>query len=140
MELFLRTTILLLLVSRFVHLLSHDVSISLTIIPSDVSQSHFYASFDHWVSHFLTSLAFLHFPKNLTYPSNNRFIVFDYASRFTIAEKDLLEWIGQGKIKIRETKLEGLESCPRGLIGLFKGENTGKLVIKINHGSAESKL
>lgn len=59
------------------------------------------------------------------------FIVFDYEARYAEAEKDLAQWIKEGKVKVRETRLVGLESCPEGLVGLFKGSNTGKLVVQV---------
>lgn len=59
------------------------------------------------------------------------FIVFDYAQRYPEAEREIAGWIAEGKVKVRETRLEGLESCVRGLVGLFGGENTGKLVVRV---------
>lgn len=49
------------------------------------------------------------------------------------------QMIDQGQLKVRETVIEGLESCPEGLCGLFEGKNTGKLVVKLQ-GSADAKL
>jgi len=39
--------------------------------------------------------------------------------------------VSEGKIKYRETVVEGLENAPRAFVGLFKGENFGKLVVKV---------
>jgi hypothetical protein len=36
-----------------------------------------------------------------------------------------------GQLKSRETVVEGLENYPETLVKLFKGENTGKLVLKV---------
>lgn len=66
------------------------------------------------------------------------FIVFDYAERYPEAESDLSQWIQQGKLKVRETRLDGLDKCVDGLCGLFRGENTGKLVVRV--GRDEAKL
>ncbi|KAK4696644.1 hypothetical protein P7C70_g8343, partial [Phenoliferia sp. Uapishka_3] len=66
------------------------------------------------------------------------FIVFDYASRYHEADADLAQWVDEGKLKVRESRLVGLENCVKGLMGLFEGENTGKAVVKV--GRAESKL
>ena len=41
------------------------------------------------------------------------------------------KWIAEGKIKWKETIVEGLENAPRAFIGLFKGENLGKMIVKI---------
>jgi NADPH-dependent curcumin reductase CurA len=66
------------------------------------------------------------------------FIVFDYASRYHIAESEMAQWINEDKLKVQETRLEGIESCVDGLCGLFRGENLGKLVVKV--GKAGEKL
>ena len=39
--------------------------------------------------------------------------------------------VATGKLKYRETVAEGLESAPQAFMGLLKGENFGKLVVKI---------
>jgi len=44
----------------------------------------------------------------------------------------MLGLIRSGQLKWREDVVEGLEAAPRAFIGLLKGENFGKLVIKIN--------
>jgi NADPH-dependent curcumin reductase len=36
-----------------------------------------------------------------------------------------------GKLKYRESVLEGIENAPKGLIGLLKGQNFGKQLIKL---------
>ncbi|SCZ87286.1 BZ3500_MvSof-1268-A1-R1_Chr2-2g04752 [Microbotryum saponariae] len=66
------------------------------------------------------------------------FVVFDYAKRYKEAEDDLLKWISEGRLKVKEHRSEGLENCVDGLLGLFKGENTGKAVVRI--GAPDSKL
>jgi len=40
-------------------------------------------------------------------------------------------WMAAGKLKSREHIVEGLEIFPETLLKLFKGENTGKLILKI---------
>ncbi len=59
------------------------------------------------------------------------FIVWDYKSRFTEAILQMREWIEEGKMKWKETIAEGLENAPKAFLGLFKGENIGKQLIKI---------
>jgi NADPH-dependent curcumin reductase CurA len=44
------------------------------------------------------------------------------------------EWVRDGKIKYREEVLEGLERAPEGLIGILRGDNFGKLVVKVANG------
>jgi NADPH-dependent curcumin reductase len=58
-------------------------------------------------------------------------VVFDYASRYGEAAKDMAGWMMAGKLKSREDIVEGLQTFPETLLKLFKGENTGKLVLKV---------
>ena len=58
-------------------------------------------------------------------------IVFDWQERYPEANQALLELVAAGKLKYRESILEGLERAPRGLIGLLKGENFGKQLVKL---------
>jgi NADPH-dependent curcumin reductase CurA len=41
------------------------------------------------------------------------------------------QWVADGKIKVREHCVEGLEKAPEAFIGLLQGENFGKLVIRV---------
>jgi NADPH-dependent curcumin reductase CurA len=41
------------------------------------------------------------------------------------------QWIREGKIKMRETVVEGFEKLPQALNMLFHGANSGKLVVKV---------
>ncbi len=59
------------------------------------------------------------------------FIVSDHMSRWPEVLQRLGQWVREGKIKYRETVTEGLENAPRAFIGLLKGENFGKQVVKI---------
>lgn len=59
------------------------------------------------------------------------FIVFDYAKRYAEAYEALSKHYAEGRLKLRETVVEGFETFPDSLLKLFKGENTGKLVLKI---------
>ena len=59
------------------------------------------------------------------------FIVLDYAARFMEAATQLGQWKMFGKIKDRETIVEGLEKAPDAINMLFTGGNTGKLIVKI---------
>jgi len=43
----------------------------------------------------------------------------------------MIKWINEGKIKWKETIVEGLENAPNAFIGLFNGENFGKMLVKI---------
>ncbi len=59
------------------------------------------------------------------------FIVMDFYARRQQAESDLAAWIVDGKIKVREDIIEGLENAPAALIGLLAGENTGKRMVRV---------
>ncbi|MBI3300093.1 MAG: NADP-dependent oxidoreductase [Elusimicrobia bacterium] len=58
-------------------------------------------------------------------------IVFDYAPRYGEAAVELAGWLAAGKLKSREDVVAGLETFPQTLLKLFKGENAGKLVLKV---------
>jgi len=58
-------------------------------------------------------------------------VVFDYASRYGEAAREMAGWMASGQLKTREDVVEGLETFPETLLKLFKGENTGKLVLKV---------
>jgi NADPH-dependent curcumin reductase CurA len=45
--------------------------------------------------------------------------------------RDVSTWVGDGRIKYREDVVEGLENAPRALIGLLRGENFGKLLVRV---------
>lgn len=59
------------------------------------------------------------------------FLVFDYLRRFGEAHVQIAEWLRRGKIKYRETIVDGLENAPAAFIGLFSGENLGKQLVRI---------
>jgi len=59
------------------------------------------------------------------------FLVWDYAARYGEGLAQLAAWIKEGKLKYREDVTAGLEQAPRKLIGLLKGENFGKALIKV---------
>ncbi len=59
------------------------------------------------------------------------FLVFDFAARYGEAAREMAGWMVQGKLKSREDVVPGLETFPETFLKLFKGENFGKLVIKV---------
>jgi len=60
------------------------------------------------------------------------FIIFDHYRRFPAFVRDMREWLRAGRVRYREEVIEGLESAPRGLIGLLEGENFGKRVVRVS--------
>ena len=59
------------------------------------------------------------------------FIVFDRPDLYVRAVTQLAKWVAQGKIKYHETVAEGLQSAPKAFIGMLKGANLGKQVVKL---------
>jgi NADPH-dependent curcumin reductase len=58
-------------------------------------------------------------------------VVIDYADRYGEAAREMAGWLAAGKLKSREDIVEGLETFPDTLLKLFKGENTGKLILQV---------
>ncbi|HEY1290559.1 MAG TPA: NADP-dependent oxidoreductase [Burkholderiales bacterium] len=58
-------------------------------------------------------------------------IVFDWKERYGEALGALAGYFGQGRLKYRESVVEGLDNAPRGLIALLKGENFGKQLVRL---------
>jgi hypothetical protein len=58
-------------------------------------------------------------------------IVFDWKERYGEALQALAGYLSQGKLRYRESVIEGLENAPKGLIGLLKGQNFGKQLVKL---------
>ena len=59
------------------------------------------------------------------------FIIFDHYNRMAAFQQAMRGWLREGRVKYREEVIAGLESAPRGLIGLLQGENFGKLVVRV---------
>ena len=41
------------------------------------------------------------------------------------------EWVRDGRLRYRETVIEGIEKAPEALLGLFRGENVGKMLVQV---------
>jgi NADPH-dependent curcumin reductase CurA len=59
------------------------------------------------------------------------FIVFDYFPRMAEFYAEMGPWVANGTVKSRETVVDGLENMPEAFLGLFKGENTGKMLVRL---------
>jgi len=69
------------------------------------------------------------------------FIVFDFESEYAEGLKDLAQWLAEGKIKRKETIVKGgLKEADKALVQLYKGVNTGKLLVEVKPESEQSKL
>ncbi len=58
------------------------------------------------------------------------FIISNYARRFPEGTAQLAQWVKEGKLKSTETIVHGFDKLPVALLGLFKGENTGKMIVE----------
>ncbi|TFB06706.1 Putative NADP-dependent oxidoreductase YfmJ [Trichoderma ghanense] len=70
------------------------------------------------------------------------FIVIDHIKDYPKARQELSQWVAEGKIKKTEHILTGgLQVAEQGLVGLYKGTNTGKLLVEVkNPDEPPSKL
>ena len=59
------------------------------------------------------------------------FIVSEHIERWPVALAELGQGVATGKIKYRETVANGLENAPKAFIGLLKGANLGKQLVKL---------
>jgi len=74
-------------------------------------------------------------PRNLRFAVRKRltltgFIVSDHLERQAQFYADMGAWIAADKIKWQETIMAGIENAPKAFIGLFKGENVGKMLVR----------
>ncbi|HTL07415.1 MAG TPA: NADP-dependent oxidoreductase [Chitinophagaceae bacterium] len=58
------------------------------------------------------------------------FIVGDFKDKFPEGLQYLAQWLKEGKLKTTETLEHGFENLPNALLGLFKGNNTGKMIVE----------
>ncbi|WP_163581599.1 NADP-dependent oxidoreductase [Gracilibacillus saliphilus] len=59
------------------------------------------------------------------------FTVGDFANQFPSGTAELAKWLNEGKLKYQETIKEGFETIPDAFLDLFKGNNIGKLLVKV---------
>jgi NADPH-dependent curcumin reductase CurA len=59
------------------------------------------------------------------------FVIFDHPEHAPIARRDLAEWLRQGRLRYLEDVLDGIESAPGAIAGLYRGENLGKRLIRL---------
>jgi NADPH-dependent curcumin reductase CurA len=65
------------------------------------------------------------------------FLVFDYADRYAQAVSELAEWLRAGQLRSREDVVRGgLDDFPDVFLRLFRGENTGKLILQFDSADA----
>ena len=59
------------------------------------------------------------------------FIVSNYQSQFEEGLNHLSHWLKEGKLKYKETIVKGFDKLPAALMGLFNGDNTGKMIVEV---------
>jgi NADPH-dependent curcumin reductase CurA len=75
-------------------------------------------------------------PRNLGFVVSKRlrvqgFIVTDHLARFGEFLREVGPWVAEGKLQYRETVLDGIENVPAAFSGLFRGDNTGKMLVRV---------
>jgi len=68
------------------------------------------------------------------------FLVGDFASQREEFFRDVSGWIRESRIKYREDVVDGLEQAPEAFIGLLKGRNFGKMLVKVWFGTGVRAL
>jgi NADPH-dependent curcumin reductase CurA len=61
------------------------------------------------------------------------FGVNDHLDRMPAFRADLKRWLAEGRIRWRETIVDGIENAPRAFISLFSGHNLGKMLVRLRH-------
>jgi NADPH-dependent curcumin reductase len=59
------------------------------------------------------------------------FIVWDFNGKYEPARRQMGEWVRSGRIKYKEDIVEGIENAPRAFIGMLRGDNFGKMQVKL---------
>ncbi len=58
-------------------------------------------------------------------------LVTDYMARWGEGTKELGGWLKSGKLKYEETIVDGLEKAPEAFLAMLRGENTGKMLVRV---------
>jgi NADPH-dependent curcumin reductase CurA len=59
------------------------------------------------------------------------FLVGDHANQRPRFERAVAEWVREGKVKVKETFVDGLENMARAFIDMLRGANTGKMIVRV---------
>ena len=58
------------------------------------------------------------------------FIVMRFVDRFAEGQRQMAQWVKEGKVKYREDIMDGFENMPRAFIAMLQGHNTGKMLVR----------
>jgi NADPH-dependent curcumin reductase CurA len=77
-----------------------------------------------------------HGPRNLALMVGKRltlrgFLVGDHAASRPAFLKEVGGWLAEGRIRLAETIVDGVENAPEAFIGLMRGENVGKMLVRV---------
>ena len=83
-------------------------------------------------------------PRNMGFVVTKRlriqgFIVTDHFARFGDFLAEVGPWVASGELQYRETIVDGLENAPKAFAGLFTGDNTGKMLVRVSLGACDSR-
>ena len=59
------------------------------------------------------------------------YIISDHFDRFPEFLERAQEWVREGRLRYRETVVDGIENAPKAFVGLFRGENIGKMLVRV---------
>ena len=66
------------------------------------------------------------------------FIISDHYDRFREFSERAQEWVRDGRLRYRETVIDGIENAPQAFLGLFRGDNIGKMLVKVGPDASEA--
>jgi NADPH-dependent curcumin reductase CurA len=59
------------------------------------------------------------------------FIVSDHDDRYPDFLAEVAPWVRDGELRYRETVVDGIENVPAAFAGLFRGDNVGKMLVRV---------
>jgi NADPH-dependent curcumin reductase CurA len=67
------------------------------------------------------------------------YIISDHYDRFTEFHDQARGWVRDGRLRYRETVIEGIDNAAGAFLGLFRGENIGKMLVKVGPADSEAR-
>ena len=65
------------------------------------------------------------------------YIISDHYDRFSEFAEQASEWVRSGRLRYRETVIDGIENAPQAFLGLFRGDGIGKTLVRVGPGPGE---